>query len=161
MAGPNAKMKVSKKNGITFESNVEHVLFTIEELIQSANKDVGRFLRKEVANSLFESYKDEYVKGKKHSKRREKLLKKHVNKTVQYWARKKENDLIIGYKYHNWMTQQELGEYNYPKIGVLRNTVYANLGNIKTIQARYITALNEDNPNTDNGIPEIGDGDNV
>ena len=36
MANPNAKMKITKKDGVTFQSNVNHVEFTLEELIESA-----------------------------------------------------------------------------------------------------------------------------
>lgn len=161
MAGPNAGMKISKVNGITFESGVDHVKFTLEELIHAANKDVAKFLRREVANKIFETYKPVYVKGAIKNRRNEALKKKWVNATVQYWARKKELDLIIGYKNYNWMTQQELGEYGYERLGILRDIVMKNIANINKIQAQYLTELNNDSPNTDNGIPDIGDGDDV
>lgn len=161
MANPNAKMKITKKDGVTFQSNVEHVKFTIEELIHAANKDVARFIRREAANVLAEEYKDKHVKGSKETKRRNKFYKKHANRTIQYWARKKELDLQVGYKNYNWMAQQEQGEYGYKKLGAIRNTVYKNIPTINKIQAQYISELNKDNPNTDNGLPDIGDGDNV
>ena len=61
MAGPKAGMKISK-DGIKFESNVDHVMFTIEELIHSANRDVGKFLRRKIADKIFAEYKENFVK---------------------------------------------------------------------------------------------------
>ena len=40
----------------------------------------------------------------------------------------------------------ELGDANYPKLAVLRNTVYENIGTIQNIQSQYISALSQDNP---------------
>lgn len=161
MANPNAKMKITKKDGVTFQSNVNHVEFTLEELIHAANKDVARFIRREVADLLFNEYKDTYVKGSKETTRGNKFYKRYANRTVQYWARRRELDLQIGYKHHNWMTQQELGDYGYKRLGAIRNTVYKNIPMINKIQAQYLTAMNDDKPKTNNGIPEVGEGDNV
>lgn len=160
MAEPSTGMKI-KKGEVTFQSNVDHVMFTIEELIHSANRDVGKFLRRKITDTIFAEYKENFVKGAKVTKRKEKLAKKHINRTVSYWARKWELDLVIGYKHHNWMTQQELGEFNYPRLGAVRNTVFENIDEIRRIQSRYLTALSEKNPNSDNGMPDEGEGDDV
>lgn len=161
MANPSAKMKITKKDGVTFQSNVEHVEFTLEELIHAANKDVARFIRREVADVLYNEYQGTYVKGSKERTRSGKLYKKYANRTVQYWARRRELDLQIGYKHHNWMTQQELGQYGYKKLGAIRNTVYKNIPMINKIQSQYLTDMSKDNPKTDNGIPDRGEGENV
>ncbi|EEB35747.1 hypothetical protein ANHYDRO_01413 [Anaerococcus hydrogenalis DSM 7454] len=157
MVRPNAKMKVTKKNGVTFESNVDHVKFTIEELIHAANRDVGKFITKETANAIDDAYRPYYVKGRMSLVRKNKFKKTYANKSVQYWARKRELDLQVGFKNHNWMTQQELGEYNYPRLGLLRNTVAKNIKTINDIQGQYITELNKENPSVPSGEDE-GDG---
>lgn len=155
---PNAGMKITKKDGVIFTSNVDHVKFTIEELIMAANKDVGRYIRRKVADKLTTIYKPNYSKGRMIRPRKGVFMKKNSFNTISYWARKKDLDLILGYKNHNFMTQQELGDSNYPKYAVLRNVVNNNIPEINKIQAQYISELNKENPKTDNGLPEKGEG---
>lgn len=157
MQGPNAGMKITKKDGLTFESNVNTVLFTLEELIHAANRDVGKYISKQTANAIFESYKPNYVKGKRIAIRKNKFKKTYANKSVQYWARKKELDVQIGYKYPSWMMQQELGEYNYPRLGLLRATVAKSIPEINRIQSQYIKRMSNKNPDVPSGKDE-GDG---
>lgn len=157
MANPRAGMKISKKDGVTFESNVEHVMFTIEELIHSANRDVGKFISRAVKDELVKNYKPSYTKGQLIKPRTGKFLISKAGKTTQYWARRKELDLQIGFKNYNWMTQQELGESNYPRLGLLRNTVAKNVNMINNIQSKYLTALNDEKPSIPSGNDE-GDG---
>lgn len=157
MANPRAGMKISKKDGVTFESNVEHVMFTIEELIHSANRDVGKFISRAVKDELVKNYKPSYTKGQQIKPRTGKFLISKAGKTTQYWARRKELDLQIGFKNYNFMTQQELGEYNYPRLGLLRNTVAKNVNMINNIQSKYLTALNDEKPSIPSGKDE-GDG---
>lgn len=158
MANPRAGMNISKKDGVTFESNIDHVLFTIEELIHSANRDVGKFITSAVKDELVKNYKPSYTKGQRVRPRTGKFLISKAGKTTQYWARRKELDLQIGFKNYNWMTQQELGESNYPRLGLLRNAVAKNISTINRIQGQYLTELNKDNPTIPNGKDE-GDGD--
>ena len=158
MANPRAGMKISKKDGVTFESNVDHVMFTIEELIHSANRDVGKFISRAVKDELVKNYKPSYTKGQQIKPRTGKFLISKAGKTTQYWARRKELDLQIGFKNYNWMTQQELGESNYPRLGLLRNAVAKNVNMINNIQSKYLTALNDEKPSIPSGKDE-GDGD--
>lgn len=158
MANPRAGMKITKKDGVTFESNVDHVMFTIEELIHSANRDVGKFISRAVKDELVKNYKPSYTKGQLIKPRTGKFLISKAGKTTQYWARRKELDLQIGFKNYNWMTQQELGESNYPRLGLLRNTVAKNVNMINNIQSKYLTALNDEKPSIPSGKDE-GDGD--
>lgn len=157
MSRPSAGMKITKKDGVTFQSNVEHVKFTIEELIHAANRDVGKYIAKETANEMANHFKPTYTRGKISLPRKQSFRKTYANKSIQYWARKKELDVQIGYKNYNFMVQGELGEYNYPKIGQLRNTVSKNIGMINKIQSQYLTALNNDNPSVPGGQDQ-GDG---
>ena len=49
---PNAGLKI-KKGTIQFTSNVDKVKFTIEELINAANRDVGKYIRNIAGNKLY------------------------------------------------------------------------------------------------------------
>ena len=158
MANPRAGMKITKKDGVTFESNVDHVMFTIEELIHSANRDVGKFISRAVKDELVKNYKPSYTKGQLIKPRTGKFLISKAGKTTQYWARRKDLDLQIGFKNYNFMTQQELGESNYPRLGLLRNAVAKNVNMINNIQSKYLTALNDEKPSIPSGKDE-GDGD--
>lgn len=158
MANPRSGMKISKKDGVIFENNIDHVLFTMEELIHSANRDVGKFITRAVKDEIIKQYEPSYTKGKKIKPRTGKFLRSKAGKTVQYWARKQELDLLVGFKNHNWMTQQELGDSNYQRLGLLRNTVAKNVDMINKIQGQYLTAMNKDKPNIPSGKDE-GSGD--
>lgn len=156
---PSAGMKITKKDGVTFESNIDHVMWTMEELIHAANKDVAKYIRKEAGNLLFDEYAGKFVKGSKERERTGKFYRKYVNRAIQYWARKQELDLQIGYKNHSWLTQQELGEYGYRKLSAIRDTVYKSIPMINRIQSQYLTALNDKNPSIpNNGPDESGEG---
>lgn len=158
MANPRSGMKISKKDGVIFENNIDHVLFTMEELIHSANRDVGKFITRAVKDEIIKQYEPSYTKGKMIKPRTGKFLRSKAGKTVQYWARKQELDLLVGFKNHNWMTQQELGDSNYQRLGLLRNTVAKNVDMINKIQGQYLTAMNKDKPNIPSGKDE-GSGD--
>lgn len=151
MAKPNAKMKIGKGGGVIFQSNVDHVQHTIEELINAANRDVGKFIRKVAGDELAKTYAPIYVKGRLTRTRKKKFLKKYVNSNLSYWARKRDHDLQVGFKHHSWFTQQELGDYNYPKLAILRNTVFSNISTINQIQAQYISKLSEEKPTVPSG----------
>ena len=148
MPRPNAKMKI-KKDGLIFESNVDAVEWTLKELIQAANADTGKFLRKRVIDKIRAQY------GKQ-------IPGKRVYRAVGYWARKRESDLQIGFghdKYGRsgdmWFAiRQELGDKGMPKKGFLRNTVFENIGEIQKIQGQYLSALNEKDPNVKE-LPEM------
>lgn len=157
MVNPKAGMKITKKDGVTFESNVDHVMFTLEELIHAANRDVGKFITRAVKDEIAKNYKPSFTKGQHVRPRKGKFLISKAGKTTQYWARRKDLDLLIGFKNYNWMTQQELGESNYRRLGLLRNTVAKNVDMINKIQGQYLTAMNKDKPSIPSGKDE-GDG---
>ena len=148
---PSAGMKVKKNGDVTFQSNVDLVKFTLGELIDAANRDVGKYLRKLIGNKLLELYENDYVKGSLTIPRTGELKKSYPMKAAEYWARKKEHDLIIGFKKYSWYgTHQELGDYDYPRKGILRSTVMDNISMIQEIQSKYLTELNKEAPR----IPE-------
>ena len=146
MQKPNAGMRITKKDGLTFESNVDTVLYTLEELIHAANRDVGKYVSKQTANAIFESYKPNFVRGRRIAARKNKFKKTYANKSVQYWARKKELDVQVGYKHPSWMMQQEL-----------RTTVAKRIPEINRIQSQYVKKMNDKKPDIPNGKDE-GDG---
>ena len=55
------------------------------------------------------------------------------------------------------MMQQELGEYNYPRLGLLRTTVAKSIPEINRIQSQYVKKMNDKKPDIPNGKDE-GDG---
>ncbi len=141
---PNAGLKI-KKGTIQFTSNVDKVKFTIEELINAANRDVGKYVRNIAGNKLYSAYVGVYQKGSKQRPRKGKLIKGYINRNLSYWARKKEHDLQIGFKDHSWFTQQELGDANYPKLAVLLDTI-RNMELFRMYNSEYISALSQENP---------------
>ncbi len=136
MALPNAQMKIDK-DGVTFQSNVEAVEYSITQLIKAALRDTAKFLRKRIIEKL------KKLPGMKKTKR--------LYNSTQYWVRKKENDLQIGLKHDTWYgALAELGDKGQPKRAIVRDTTYENIEEIQTIQAQYLSALNDEHPD----IPE-------
>ncbi len=139
MGRPNAQMKLNKK-GIRFESSVDVVLWSMDQLILAALKDTSRFLKYELTKKI------RGLKGMKKSKR--------ANRATQTWVRKRDKDLQIGFGHNKkgltgetWYGGlQEVGDRNQPKRGLLRETVYENIGALERIQAQYLKALDEKNP---------------
>ncbi len=161
MARPNAKMRISKKNGITFASSVDYVQWTIQELTLAALKDIARLIRKRVGDQIVGLYDASYIKGGVIKDRTGEFKKSYARKAVQYWARRKELDLQIGFQNLKkqpkplWYGQfQELGDYGHPKKAFLRNAVFSSINDIKSIEAQYLTALNSKNPN----VKEVKEG---
>lgn len=134
-------MKYSRaKNGydLTFTDNVDRVNYTIQELIQRANKDVGTFLAKE-CNARARNELPVFKGGTRVGT----LIKKAA---FQYWARRKEGDLIIGIKHNTWYgVGQELGDDKMPKHGIMYETVRNNIQKIRDIQGQYLSAIDDEN----------------
>ena len=129
---PNAKMKINK-DGVKFESNVDAVMYSMTELSRAALRDTAKFLRKRMVEKLRK------LQGMKKSKR--------PYSSTQYWVRKRETDLQIGFKHNTWYgVFQELGDRRQPKRDILRGTVMENLDEIQRIQAQYLSALNQEKP---------------
>lgn len=132
MALPNAKMKIDK-HGIRFESNVDATKYLLTELTRAALRDTAKLLRKRIVEKL------KKLPGMKKSKR--------IYSSSQYWVRKKESDLQIGFKHNTWYgVLQELGDRGQPKRDILRSTVMENIDEIQQIQAQYLSALNDPQP---------------
>lgn len=131
MPMPKSVTKI-KKNGVEFVSNVDQVQYTLQELCRAALKDVAKFLRKRLMEKL------KKLPGMKRSKR--------LYASTQYWVRRRETDLIIGFKHDTWYgVAQELGTKDQPKRSSLRDTVFENVDQIRIIQGKYLSAIEDVN----------------
>lgn len=127
---PKSVIKVSK-HGVKFTSNVDRTKYTLNELCRAAMRDVAKFLRKRIIDKL------KKLPGMRKSKR--------IYNSTQYWVRKIEADLQIGFKHDSWYgAQQELGTKNQPKRGILRETVFENIDQIILIQSKYIKSIEDE-----------------
>lgn len=116
-----------KKGGIEYLNNVDRVNYTIQELTRQALKDVGKYVCRETR--------------KKINRRTGRLAK-----GTQYWVRKKETDLQVGFKPMAWYGgYQELGTEKQPKIGALTESVELNVQTIREIEAQYLSAIEDEN----------------
>ncbi len=130
MALPKTVTKI-KKDGIEFTSNVDRVQYTIQELSRAALRDVAKLIRKRMIEKL------KKLPGMKRNKR--------LYKSTQYWLRKWEGDLQIGFKHDSWYgARSELGTHGQPARNILRETVYENIDEIRKIEAQYLSAVEDD-----------------
>lgn len=131
MSMPKSVTKV-KKDGVEFISSVDRAQYTIQELSRAALRDVAKLIRKRMVQKL------KKLPGMKRSKR--------IYKSTQYWVRKRETDLQIGFKHDTWYgVHQELGDRNQPARHILRGTVMENLDEIRRIEGQYLSAIEDEN----------------
>lgn len=115
-----------KKDGVEYLNNVDHVNYTMRELVRAALKDVGKYICR--------------ITKKKIKKRTGRLAR-----NIQYWVRKRDGDLQVGFKPGGFYGGfQELGTSKTPKIGALSTSVEKNIETIRKIEAQYLTALNSE-----------------
>lgn len=130
MAMPKSVTKITK-DGVEYTSNVEAVNYTIEELTRAALRDSAKFIRRKMNDELRK------LPGMKRSRR--------IYRSNQYWVRKRETDLQIGFKHDSWYgAKSELGTDGQPARNVLRNAVYENVDQIREIQSQYLSAITTD-----------------
>lgn len=128
---PKSVTKYSNKNGVTFISDVDRANYTLNELTRAALKDVAKVLRKKMLAKL------RTLPGMKKNKR--------LYKSTQYWVRKRETDLQVGFKHNTWYgVLQELGSKNQPKRSILRDTVFESIDEIQKIEAQYLSAVEDE-----------------
>ena len=121
MALPPSVTKVSRDGNVTFTSNVDRAKYSINELSRRALFDIAKFLRKEMIIEL------KKLPGMRRSKR--------IYNSAQYWVRRKETDLLIGFKHGTWYgIQQEFGDRNQP-----------NIATIRLITGKYLSAVEDEN----------------
>ena len=131
MPMPKSVTKINK-DGVEFVSSVDRANYTIEELSRAALRDVAKLIRKRMIQKL------KKLPGMKRSKR--------VYNSTQYWVRKRETDLQIGFRHDTWYgVHQELGDRNQPARHILRGTVMENLDEIRRIEGQYLSAIEDEN----------------
>jgi HK97 gp10 family phage protein len=131
MPFPKSVTKV-KKNGVEFVSNVDRAKYTMRELVRAAQKDTAKLLRKRIIEKL------KKLPGMRKNRR--------LYSSSQYWVRSRELDLIIGFKHDTWYgAHSELGTKNQPARNILRSTVMENIDDIRRIQGKYLSAIEDDN----------------
>jgi hypothetical protein len=131
MPMPRSVTRVTR-DGITFTSNVDRAQYLLVELQRAALRDVAKFLRKRMIEKL------KKLPGMKRNKR--------IYKSTQYWVRRRESDLQIGFKHDTWYgVNQELGTKNQPARGILRGTVFENIDQIRLIEGQYLSAIENEN----------------
>lgn len=131
MPMPKSVIRV-KKNNVEYISNVDRAKYTLAELTRAALKDVAKFLRRRMLD------KARKMPGMRRGKR--------IPNAFQYWVRKKDSDLLIGIKHNTWYgADQELGTKNQPKRGILRDTVYENINEIRRIEGKYLKHIEDEN----------------
>lgn len=114
------------RNGVEYLYNVDRANYYISELTRAALKDVGKYVCRETRKKI-------------HNRTR------RLARNTQYWVRKKETDLIVGFKTAGWYGgYQELGTEKTPKVGALRDTVADNIDEIRKIEAQYLSAIEDE-----------------
>jgi hypothetical protein len=112
-----------KKDGVVYESNAELYKYTIAELTRAAMKDVGKFIAKRTRQKI---------------RRRTGRLAKNI----QYWVRKKDLDLKVGFKPGGFYGGfQETGTKSIPKQGLLTEITRENIEEIRKIEAHYLSYI--------------------
>jgi HK97 gp10 family phage protein len=131
MPMPKSVTKVTK-GGVTYTSNVDRAQYLLHELQRAALRDTAKYVRKRMIEKL------KKLPGMKRSRR--------LYRSTQYWVRRRETDLLIGFKHNTWYgSEQELGTSKQPKRGILRDTVYENINQIRIIQGKYLSAIEDEN----------------
>lgn len=120
------------RDGVTFTSNVDRTKYLLVELQRAALRDSAKLIRKRMIQKL------KKLPGMKRSKR--------IYNSTQYWVRKRETDLIIGFKHDSWYgARSELGTHGQPARHILRGTVMENIDDIRRVQGQYLSAIEDEN----------------
>lgn len=123
-----------RRDGVEYTNNVDVVLYTLRELIRAALRDSGKLFCNRFRQAYYKKFKRR--KGK-------------VGRYTQYWVRSKQEipDLLVGIKKNAFYGgMQEFGSSKTARLGLLRSTAQENIGVMEEIQAQYLSALNQDNP---------------
>ena len=131
MGLPKSVIKI-KKDGVEFKDSVDRTMYFLEELQRAALRDSAKIIRKRMAKKL------RALPGMKKNKR--------IYNSTQYWVRKRETDLQIGFKHDTWYgVQQEIGSHNQPKRAIVKNSVMKNIAEIRKIEGQYLSAIENEN----------------
>lgn len=134
MSVPKSVVKI-KRDGIEYISSVDYTQYTIKELIRAALRDCGKLF----CNRFRQSYYGRF-----------KRKKGNVSRYTQYWVRSKQEtpDLLVGIKPNAFYGGfQEFGSSKTSRLGLMTSTVQDNIDTMQQIQAQYLSALNQNDPN--------------
>lgn len=127
---PKSVTKITK-DGVEFTSSVDKAQYTITELSRAALRDSAKFIRRKMNDEVRK------LPGMRRVRR--------PYRSNQYWVRRRETDLQVGFKHSTWYgVQQELGTEGQPARNILRNSVYENIDEIRRIQSQYLSAITTD-----------------
>ena len=131
MAVPRSVTRITR-DGVSFKSNIDRTKYLLKELQRAALRDTAKLIRKKMIVKLRK------LPGMKRNKR--------VYNSTQYWVRKQETDLQIGFKHNTWYgALSELGQKGQPARHILRGTVMENLDDIRRVQGQYLSAISDEN----------------
>lgn len=120
------------KDGVKYVSNVDRVKYTAQELQRAALRDSAKIIRKRMIDRL------KLLPGMRRSRRK--------YRSAQYWVRRWETDLIIGFKHDTWYgVLQELGDKNQPRRDILRTSTMESINDIRIAQGKYLSAIEDEN----------------
>ena len=120
------------RDGVTFTSSVDRARYLLVELERAALRDTAKLIRKRMIAKLRK------LPGMKRNKR--------IYNSTQYWVRKRETDLQIGFKHDTWYgVWGELGTKNQPARHILRNTVMESIDDIRRVQGKYLSSIESEN----------------
>ena len=126
MPVPGSVTKI-KKDSVEFVSSVDKINYTINELSRAALRDVGKFVCNRARQNI-----------RRRSGR--------VARNTQYWVRKKETDLQVGFKPGGFYGGfQEVGTLHIRKIGALASAAEDNIDQIRVIEGQYLSAVEDEN----------------
>jgi len=120
-----------KRDGVEFVSNVDRAKYTLTELERAALKEIAKLVRRRMLDRLRK------LPGMRRHRR--------LWSSTQYWVRRIEADLQIGFKHDSWYgAKSELGDSKQPARGILRRTVLDNVDVIRLIAAQYIKHIEDE-----------------
>lgn len=130
MPAPPSVVKI-KRDGVEFVSNVDRAKYTMAELERAALKEIAKLVRRRMLDKLRK------LPGMRRHRR--------LWASTQYWVRRIEADLQIGFKHDSWYgAKSELGDSGQPARGILRGTVLDNVDMIRLIAAQYIKHIEDE-----------------
>lgn len=130
MPAPPSVVKI-KRDGVEFVSNVDRAKYTMAELERAALKEIAKLVRRRMLDKLRK------LPGMRRNRR--------LWSSTQYWVRRIEADLQIGFKHDSWYgAKSELGDSGQPARNILRGTVLENVDMIRLIAAQYIKHIEDE-----------------
>lgn len=116
------------KNGLEYTNKIDRTAWTLKGLVNGANRDVGRYVVRQVRNEIRASG---FVRTGR------------MMRSVQFFA-KRNGYLNVGYKLFYGGFHETGTRYNSSQ-NWLRNAVYNNIDTIREIQGKYIASVEDEN----------------